>query len=165
MSSRIASTSPCAAGRGSTKLCSTGYQQAELYANHSVNWFGHFKDRFRGRVRLPYFGQAAAAMRALQSRKSGQWLFLKGASHIFWLGDYSAAIPSIDDFWSTSVFETAFDGERAVGFGFRPVASRPAKKYGMYQSCEGVFQVFLVKSVPRSRASLGLGISWAAIVA
>ena len=81
-------------------------------------------------------------MRALQSRKSGQWLFLKGASHIFWLGDYSAAIPSIDDFWSTSVFETAFDGERAVGFGFRPVASRPAKKYGMYQSCEGVFQVW-----------------------
>ena len=71
-------------------------------------------------------------MRALQSRKSGQWLFLKGASHIFWLGDYSAAIPSIDDFWFAVVFETAFDGERAVGFRFRPAAAPSAKKYGMH---------------------------------
>ena len=53
-----------------------------------------------------------------------------GASHIFWLSDYGAAIPSIDDYWSTVVFETAFDGERAIGF--RPAASRLTKKYGMH---------------------------------
>ena len=58
----------------------------------------------------------------------------KGASQIFWLNDYGAAISSIDDFWSTVVFETAFDGEHAVGFGFRPAVSRLTKKYGMHPS-------------------------------
>ena len=103
-------------------------------------------------------------MRALQSRKSGQRLFLTGASHIFWLGDYGAAIPSIDDLWSTVVFETAFDGERAVGFGCRPAASRPTRKWDALNHVR-VYLMFLVKSVPRSRASLGSGVSWAAIVA
>ena len=46
--------------------------------------------------------------------------------------DYGAAIPSIDNFRATVVFETAFDGERAVGFGFRPAAARLTKKYGMH---------------------------------
>ena len=104
-------------------------------------------------------------MRALQLRKSGQRLFLKGASHIFWLGDYGAAIPSIDDLWSAVVFETAFDGEWAVGFGFRPAAAPSAKKIWYAPNHVRVCLMFLAKSVPRSRVSLGSGASWAAIVA
>ena len=52
-----------------------------------------------------------------------------GASHIFWLGSYNAAIPSIDDFGPTVNFEAAFVGEQGIGFGFRPAASRPTKKW------------------------------------
>ena len=52
----------------------------------------------------------------------------------FWLNDCGAAIPPIDDFRAACVFQTAFDGERAVGF--RPAESRLTKKYGMHPSLE-----------------------------
>ena len=51
---------------------------------------------------------------------------------VFWLNDCGAAIPPIDDFRATVVFETAFDGGRAVGF--RTAVSRPTKKYGLHPS-------------------------------
>ena len=55
-----------------------------------------------------------------------------GAPHNFRSGSYDAAIPPIDDFGLAVVCEAAFDGEQGAGFGFRPAASRPSKKYGTH---------------------------------
>ena len=60
----------------------------------------------------------------------------KGASHIFWLGGYRAANPSIVDFGPAVVFEAAFNGEQGVGIDFRPTApcSFQSKENGMHPS-------------------------------
>ena len=47
-------------------------------------------------------------------------MIAEGASHAFWLGDCDAAIPSINGFGPTVVFEAAFDGGQGGDAGIRP---------------------------------------------